>query len=703
MSVRGRCRVVGAACRAALAVALAVAVCAAPAAADGLSRGGRRHVAVSTAEARARPAITENGTAAVPAWGGVLDRLPESGRFTGGLGLDYFTAVYGPVPGHRTPGGPRTGKAPDASALAAVMGQWRHLTAAQRRVAGERLGLPGRRAPGTRHARPASVYGGSKLGADAKDVTDTWLSYVRGYVRLFRTKLGGLPARPLPIKVYEDDLPGAVYMDAMPTTKKGAYAPRAPAACRIRVSQFTPPTDPDMAHEVFHCIQFALSGHWHDDLPWVIEGLAEWAETFVKADPETFHQYQQRSRRPLILEDYPAVGFWSAVEQYRGEAFLWRRIRQILDASSPKQVFQIAGADQDGFLNVWPSWSFALAPAGDAWQQKLPMLASAAFRGEVTSVPGDARLDFGRFARPYFDVRPSKDLVHVTVGAGFARGAAESRDFGPIRDQWFCRGHVCDCPDGSAPLLASPPLPLDGEPLHLAATGGLTSGSATVTNLTLEEWRKQYCPPIVAPQTISGHVSGTGSAGDFPNGGITYDGAVTYTYSVGDAGTFSYALTKADIHWTWNSDHVNGVETCRITGDDAVHFDPTPGNALGDMARFTLWKDDDGVSWHYNGNISFSSGDVLGNRTVANEHCPGDPPDIPPSDSAFDATIPGNFGFWGYPYGGTINAGWDDHITRTPYTLSGSADNTLPGEAGGLTAHHVWDLAGSGRAVLRGG
>ena len=161
-----------------------------------------------------------------------------------------------------------------------------------------------------------------------------------------------------------------------------------PAVCRIRVfppgqqapsqqsTEFVPPLDLLVAHEVFHCFQGDITG-WKSLPAWIREGLADWAALSV--DPVAYFHgggnlqwYITTPHTPLFQRSYDAAGFWGHADDVVPN--LWASIPAILNVGSDAGAFHLAGGDADGFLSTWGSSVFRVNCCGYVpWQMRSPI------------------------------------------------------------------------------------------------------------------------------------------------------------------------------------------------------------------------------------------------------------------------------------------------------------------------------------------
>ena len=268
-----------------------------------------------------------------------------------------------------------------------------------------------------------------------------------------------------------------------------------PAICRIRVyppgqqapsqqsTEFVPPEDLLVAHEVFHCFQGDITG-WKTLPAWIREGLADWAALSV--DPVAYFHgggnlkaYITTPHTPLFQRSYDAAGFWGHAEDVVPN--LWASIPAILNVGSDAGAFHSAGGDADAFLTSWGSSVFRLNCCGyTPWQMQSPITPPSLVQEKGGLQTADL------LATPIVQVEapplttsqykilggPTEPVVHVSI-TGHAR-LSENYNYTKLAGAWFCVGSApCECPrntEGQVPStlplgdVSSFPLGLSGDP-----------------------------------------------------------------------------------------------------------------------------------------------------------------------------------------------------------------------------------------------
>jgi len=155
-----------------------------------------------------------------------------------------------------------------------------------------------------------------------------------------------------------------------------------------------------MAHEVFHCFQFALAPTlWESTPDWIIEGMASWAAWVAYPPPvpvalDEFKDYVKSPAKPLFARDYDAMGFWARADEVGGGAgTLFPKVPSLLTSGDSTASAIIAGATSLAFQETWASAVRRYAGAGSAWNQLLPYsVSSASVPTPASPIAGNASL-----------------------------------------------------------------------------------------------------------------------------------------------------------------------------------------------------------------------------------------------------------------------------------------------------------------------
>jgi uncharacterized delta-60 repeat protein len=437
---------------------------------------------------------------ALTAWDRTVDQIRPDGTFSPTVALHAFALQYGPLPGVKVspgaPGGPFEG----TMAMGMVGRVWNRLSAAQHRVIDDKLDAP--------HdaSSPAAAIAAAK---PQLTFSQKYTTLAQHYQTTYLSKIPG--ASSLEIRAYTTDTPlftkndDDAYADAQPLNIKGQWGAGTPVQCRIRVA----PTLTDegaqfqalvMAHEAFHCIQFSILPAWDLRSDWIIEGMADWAETEVnpataQLDPDTYDEYLETPGVPLEIRTYDAMGFWHRLDEVDGVGSLWAKIPAILKAPNDGAAFAAAGGNDTDFLQQWASGTRRSGGGGPAWNQTKPFQVSAStVKTPADEIAADASVIAWPFSMQLANVSADGDnpLVEVEPQGGELRAAIAQggSDLGTIDGTtYMCTDDNCVCPPGE-----------DGDiPAHrntngsfvLAEDGGEELGAAIVTYHSLDE----FCNP----------------------------------------------------------------------------------------------------------------------------------------------------------------------------------------------------------------
>lgn len=443
------------------------------------------------------------------AWRRVLDGVDDNGSVSRKTALAAFSLVYGSLPGVRTPGGRH---APIRSGTLAALWALEHraqMTAAQRTVVDRRLAIP-QRDGRSGHVRGSGGDFDFELDPFYQSMAEKWAGVYAGLLR-----------RPLGLRMAVGTSPGLRprdFADALPLNRFGVWGFGQASICRIRMGfagTSVPPVDQEliMAHEVFHCFEFALLGPnvWQLPHDWIIEGLAEWASLTVDplpfnlADPASgsdwIAAYLNTPAVPLFDRTYDAVGFWGHLTDFTG--VLWPRVSAIVTADGDPAAFKAAGGGEANTFSSWGSSPFRVSPvAGFTMHSPIEPPGFGELR------PGGLHQIFsGKVGAPAYTTAQylmaptpaSEPIVHVAID-GPARILSGATEYTDLRDAWFCvQGRDCTCPPGSDNgVPATRPLTM---PAYLGVTGDPDAGTAgVVTPERLDQFCHKHDSPAPHPR-----------------------------------------------------------------------------------------------------------------------------------------------------------------------------------------------------------
>ena len=481
------------------------------------------------------------------AWGRALAQIRPNGTFSRQAALDLFALAFGPLPGVHPPHGAASTISSGTLAIQAILPYRSQLTKAQRDAVGRFV--PSAQ---SNKARTASL---SIPGF----TTDPGLqATANNFITAYEAKLGyALPLKVIAGKTTERETKSGgliVQAFAMPLNALTGAGFGTKTECIIEVTpdglaSGSDKLGEDVAHEVFHCFEYALQGltNWTTPPAWIEEALAEWAALTVDPIPyaaggEWLTAYIRTEYLPLFERTYDAVGFWGDVQDATGS--LWARIPDILRATDNESAFVLAGADTDRFLDLWGSSVVRASGASFAWQMLSPIQPPGfgALQPYIAGeIDGTGNVETPPYTTIVYVVRPgpSQELLHVVI-QGHARLSTQY-DYTDLQDSWFCMtSQPCECPKGTdgtvpptRPLGTSSALALSGDP----GTG--TKGY--IASASLDE----FCHPTGKPKGGFGPFgcpSGCGNVQGDPHMD-TIDGA---PYDFQAAGEFTVVRSRTD-------------------------------------------------------------------------------------------------------------------------------------------------------------
>jgi hypothetical protein len=479
----------------------------------------RRYAATIDGDYAATLARRLTRVLALTPWQRNLDRIGPTGRTSKAVALRAFALQYGSLPHAKRPRG-RTG-APASGTLAfeLVAAVWSQLSGAQRSAIQRDLGIATSSGASVQ-ARPDAE---PVLTPDPADQ-----ALAKHWEQVYAGKLPSAP--PVTIRVFKasteivDQKGTKAFADALPIDANGNAAVGQPMAyCRVRV----PPAGQSVsaqfhnlviAHEVFHCFQFALDPNWPSLAAWIKEGMADWAALTVDPVPASvgdgnFVAYLTTADQPLFGRAYDGVGFWGYADQAGGNGGLWSKIPAILSAGngSSAAAFVTAGGASTNFLDTWASATLRYPAGGPPWNQTNPYaLSLTQVPPPFVSITQDTVATAAPYAVGLYGVAadPGAPLISITPSTGTTRiaNAPGGGDLGVVsQERWLCTDGDCECPPGTS---GQPPKSekVGGQVIYTAVTGGGQPGFVSVGYHSLD----QYCQEDDKGGGPGGAAHGTG-------------------------------------------------------------------------------------------------------------------------------------------------------------------------------------------------
>lgn len=311
--------------------------------------------------------------------------------------LDLFAAIYGAVPGGDPTRVDSSHLVEGTLVLRTVLGQWDALTPDQQEAVRAHLGYGS-----VQSFRPP-------MALDDDPATVAMQARVEGARGVIAGHMGADVAIPMRVVVTDELRPG-VSGDSIAESGGTMQVAGAAEGCRIRLR--TDASDQTVAHEVFHCFQYALAAdvvdvYWGED--WIIEGSAEWAGVEVAGMDRTssanFADWVLH-HDGIVFLDYAAVGYFWTIEDMGASP--WQVVPAMLG---------LGGED-------------AVAASGFAPEQVLRAMGPKATRGlSIDPIPVSSVWDFGISVPSWGErlavaVTPAQPIDHEPVFGGlFAKGA----------------------------------------------------------------------------------------------------------------------------------------------------------------------------------------------------------------------------------------------------------------------------------------
>ncbi|MEZ5099519.1 MAG: VWD domain-containing protein [Thermoleophilia bacterium] len=445
-------------------------------------------------------------------WDALVGDALADGEVSRTEALKAFALAYGGLPGFPRTNGERD-PAEGSLALRWIVRVLPELTPAQRAAVSKVIDEPLPEAAGKRSLEaltPDAVY---------QPIAEKFL---QDYLPRIGYALPG-GTLPFPIRVYRSTQNqwskyGWAAADAAPVDATGkTVTSGAPVACRIRIFPIGLASTQQfklfaVAHEVFHCIQFAILGNgWPYTADWILEGTPDWAASKIlpsvpfEQAGDTYQTYLKTPTKPLFTRAYDAVGFLGAADAVTGD--LWPRMRDIV-AGSSASAFAAAGGQSRAFLEVWASYHLRLDPSQPAWYQPRPWSVST---GKVstpkTPVSANATLQAPAYANRLASVvvPAKKPFVTIDVTNGPGRLSDAQGDF--VLDpgvRSFCVRGGCVCPPDEEGDF--PPHEDVNNVFALALTGAESGSKLTISFKGIKEFcrKTDRRPPARPPGSPGG-------------------------------------------------------------------------------------------------------------------------------------------------------------------------------------------------------
>jgi hypothetical protein len=496
-----------------LATALAIAVIVA-----GCASAGTPQSAAPGSAAPSGPASGSINASPPPppeprnAWERALFDTDDHGDYTTDAALRLFATAFGPLPGVDVQADV-TGIHDRTVAIDAVRRHWAELSAAQRTAVEAAIATP----EGAKHLSIPPASGllttaaleqpSDGRSARIQQAVDSTASLVTEWAPKFRQEIAGhigfdVPgvidlAYDVPTLTPVGNPKGVVYGDAEPSWPGGTFG-----QCHLNLYSSVNEEDTagildTLAHELFHCFQFAGYGGLaaYTQAPrWVLEGQADWVggtltDGASSLEGGDWYWYLKWPQQSLFKRSYDAIGFYEHLKETGTDP--WTIFRPMWNAGGDNiAIFRAANADREDFYDSWASSVLRDPTRGPAWTTdgRPGAQPTAAYQPIFIGISDGMTAEIGT-AYATNDIRVfdiAADFVHIAVeGHGrLSDGAIDTTDLGDVT---FCVvGHQCtsSCPNGDqAPPTAGTIAP----EFALAMSGALDGTLATVEAKDLKE------------------------------------------------------------------------------------------------------------------------------------------------------------------------------------------------------------------------
>ncbi|MBU1494925.1 MAG: hypothetical protein KJ956_13285 [Actinobacteria bacterium] len=404
--------------------------------------------------------------------------------------LDLFAAIYGDVPGadaSRFEPGARDG----TMAVRNVFRIWGDLTVTQRDAVLALLGFVGDQVATNGEAQvEAAIYG--PMEARAALQTEEQVLLVAESIR---DEIAGLVGVDLSLGLDIDIRESyPVAGEAIPL---GGGVPFSLPFDTCRVILQIPPAPEErltttIAHEMFHCFQYASPDDSNSVPDWIIEGQAQWVGARIGGPDEEVHekieQWFQGSTASLFSRSYDAIGFFFAIEQAGVDP--WTVMLGMLGRSnaaavaatglSPTEAVRWMGTT-DAHADLSP-----VLPVSAIWQITAPEPATGIRdRQTVTEDTPYSRErgmpEYSSFGGWVFSLE--EEVVTVTVAA--SSGALEFFDKPPVLFEGDYQGEFCLRPEGCRCGPDDAPELLEGTDQMILGVGSLGRESSAALEVSV--------------------------------------------------------------------------------------------------------------------------------------------------------------------------------------------------------------------------
>lgn len=272
-----------------------------------------------------------------------------------------------------------------------------------------------------------------------------------------------------------------------------------------------------LAHEVFHCFQFAAVGFdeaRRNAVPqWVQEGEASWAMNMLygagsAAIPKVAgagDTWVKTPERDLPHRDYDGVGFFGLLGDVIGvQDGVWVKLLPAVQAG-PGAYDSLTKGYEQSILEYWGSSYFRIVGRAQ-WDMRGPGLPGSSVTPlPIGPVPDGSEANAGPdhpFTAGQYTADVTADLATIRTASGGGRVADASFGFDqPLKvggSPLLCfKPNGCKCPDSEEEIGVKAV-----SPLKLGISGGKSAGWSVVQGLSLDSFCKEKKIPKPAPKPV---------------------------------------------------------------------------------------------------------------------------------------------------------------------------------------------------------
>jgi len=450
------------------ALSLVLAACGAP----GLYVPGAPGAAAESAGPGASTGSGANGPAT--AWGRAIAGIHRDGTVPLETALAAFSVVFGPLPGVEPPTGDPAVAVSASGPTRWILNHWDELTPDQQAAVHRYLAVDG----------PISIQ--TDPVAALNPLTAAVLDQVgfQAMADKMVEKLAGMLNRPLdiPVDAVLRDLVATgkdkvIYANTVPLDdagKEGVKSTPKMARCQVQIGKatqaFTDIVDQEavVAHEVFHCFQYALPKKLGDvlEMPsWLNEGAAAWVGEEIAgggSKPGNYYWLGWMSSPTigLFTREYSAIGFFANLKLAGVD--VWGRLDKMelaaVGKSADAYLVAVEGESGEAAVDAWGPSYVNDERVGGQWLMDgpgKPVGAVSYFERATLSesdqypIVEDPQAAYALRLKLDTDVFVIQPFISSTLGLMYDPSNGTQKLAEVVGNPFCLKPGGCTCPDGS--------------------------------------------------------------------------------------------------------------------------------------------------------------------------------------------------------------------------------------------------------------